>query len=50
MFGANLAGDIKLPPMVIFSGSSGSTGRVRRVVESIVGYPQQMEYCTQPKA
>jgi hypothetical protein len=50
MLGASLARNIKLPPMVIFSGSSGRTGRVQREVESKVGYPRQMEYCTQPKA
>jgi hypothetical protein len=43
MFGTNLAGDIKLPPMVIYLGSNGRTGRVRREVESKVGYPAEME-------
>jgi hypothetical protein len=36
MLGSNLAGDIKLPPFVIYTGSSNFTGRVKREVESEV--------------
>jgi transposase-like protein len=49
MLGANLAGDIKLPPFVIYTGSSGRTGRVRREVEGKLGFPLEMEYSVQPK-
>jgi DDE superfamily endonuclease len=50
MVETNLAGDIKLPTMVIFAGSSGRTGRVKREVESNVEYPVDMEYRTQNNA
>jgi hypothetical protein len=36
--------------MVIYLGSTGQTGRVRREVESKVGYLVEMEYGAQKKA
>jgi DDE superfamily endonuclease len=50
MLGANLAGDIKLQLMAIYLGSTGWTGRVRREVESKVGFQVEMEYGAQKKA
>jgi DDE superfamily endonuclease len=43
MVGANLAGDIKLPPRVIFEGLSGRTGRVKREIEIKVRYLVEQE-------
>jgi DDE superfamily endonuclease len=44
-----LGGDLKVPPFVIYTGSSGWTGRVQREVESKLGFPLEMEYSVQPK-
>jgi hypothetical protein len=50
MLGANMTGDRKLTPFVIFKGVNSRGGTVRREVEGKVGYPRMLEYGVQPKA
>jgi hypothetical protein len=50
MLGANMTGDKKLLPFVIFKGVNSRGGTVRKEIENKHGYPVRLEYGVQAKA
>jgi transposase-like protein len=50
MLGTNATGTVKLPPFIVFKGSSKRTGRVLRELQVGEGYPEGCHYTCQEKA